>query len=117
MTEERLCPRCGSPMIEVDRDEFYDKEGYKCYCYECSDCGMAFDAEVPIENEIKHQDINNQGFGKCPFCGGWLAWSSDFMLSDFEGGEPPEEEDTLVQTLNCPKCGAYLTAYYPREEE
>lgn len=63
------------------------------------------------------QVIRNQGFGKCPFCGGYIGWSCDFMRSEWTGEELSEEDDTLVQDCFCPNCGARITAFYPKEEQ
>lgn len=100
--------------MECEIDEVIE-DGYKTQCnFVCPECGMEFEAFIPDE-ETEPQEIGNQGFGKCMFCGGWLGWSCDFMLSDVTGEDLPDEEDSLVQDLFCPKCGARITAYYPKE--
>ena len=112
MTEERLCPRCGTPMTLEYIDDC--EEDDVAYEYVCDECGMSYEIVVPHEKPDP-QHINDQGFGKCPYCGEYLLWNCDYMRSDFEGEDLPEEEDTLVQAISCPNCGTQITAFYPKE--
>ena len=106
-----LCPRCGKQLIEMATELVdYGEE----LSLECPKCGMQYTAFVPLEKPVP-MDIENQGFGKCPFCGSWLYWNSDFMFSDIIGEELPEDQDTLVQNVTCSQCGAHLECVYPVE--
>ena len=53
---------------------------------------------------------------KCFACGGGeLIWQADFMRSELEGCS--EEEDTVVNVLQCSKCGAEVRVYHNNQTE
>ena len=109
-----LCPRCGKTTEMQTGIDFEDGEQH--FDLFCPHCGMQYEVTIPDEKP-EPQTIGNQGFGNCPFCGGYLGWSCDFMRSEWTGEELSEEDDTLVQDCFCPNCGARITALYPKEEQ
>ena len=47
----------------------------------------------------------------CMRCGHDLILGGNFMLSDIDGEELPEEDDAMVTNATCPYCGAYYELY------
>ena len=112
--KEYLCPRCGKQLIQNAIELVDETDDEQRFDFSCPACGMEYTAYVPFEKP-EPMSIDNQGFGKCPFCGGWLYWNSDFMFSDLIGENLPEDQDTLVQNVTCSQCGASLECVYPVE--
>ena len=111
---EYLCPRC-EKALHLNAIELIDEnDEEQQYSFSWSHCGMEYTAFVPLEKP-EQTPISNQGFGVCPFCGGYLYWNSDFMFSDIIGEELPEDQDTLVQYVSCSECGATFECVYPVE--
>ena len=47
----------------------------------------------------------------CWHCGHKLIWGGDHDIED-------ESEDyAIVSNLSCPKCGAFVEVYYPKEKD
>ncbi|MBP5723122.1 MAG: hypothetical protein J6X18_06070 [Bacteroidales bacterium] len=113
-TKEHLCPRCGKTLYLNVSEPVDDREDELWYDFSCPECGLEITVYVPNEKP-EPMSNGNQGFWKCPFCGGRLYWNSDFMFSDIVGENLPEEEDTIVQYVTCSQCGASLECVFPVE--
>ena len=57
-------------------------------------------------------DGKNNGFFKCPFCGGDLLWCSDAAESDVSL-EYDENDTAIVYYLTCQRCGRDYEVFDP----
>ena len=90
----------------------------------CKHCGTLYQYHIAKDNdpdnEENHITCGDQGFGNCAHCGGIVAWSSDFMRSDFyndEEGQLQEDDDAIVRSLTCSHCGCYIEVWEPTPNE
>ena len=54
---------------------------------------------------------------KCPFCGGELAWNSDFNASELYGGEYSDDDPAVCSYYTCRRCGRSYEICDPVQEE
>ena len=54
---------------------------------------------------------------KCPFCGGELAWNSDFNANELYDGEYSEDDPAVVSYYTCTRCGRPYEVCEPAQEE
>lgn len=58
-----------------------------------------FDSHMMLKEKSNNME-------KCMRCGHDLILESNFMLSEINGQELSEDEDTMVTYAHCPHCGA-----------
>lgn len=119
------CMFCEDILEKTHEEELED--GSSEIGYYCSNCKTEYMVRVlpdeekqdyPFYNKDLTDTIPNEyhGYGgKCPICGHYVYWSADFMLSEMEGVDLPEEEDSVVGVCSCPHCGSSIDIIYPSE--
>ena len=123
--KEGVCYICGEPLVWDENDENCSLND--CMEYEedavvkeirCKHCGTLYQYHITKDNdtdsEENHITCGDQGFGNCAHCGGIVAWSSDFMRSDFYNDEEDqlqEDDDAIVRSLICSHCGCYIEVW------
>ena len=120
--EKYICPRCGRELHLTDEPMPIgeDEVGYSCTEYEmaCDYCGIRITAYKPKEEREEPMSVGPQGFGNCPFCDSNLFWNCDYMRSEIYGEEYEDEnDDSLVQCVTCPTCGAQFEVVWPSPNE
>lgn len=114
------CYICGSEL-KFDQESpnctIDDLGDYTCKEIKCETCGAihryyssADDASDLIDG------LEDQGFGQCIGCGGILAWSGDFMRSDYDP-DIADEDDSIIRNLVCSDCGCSCEVVEPSEKE
>ena len=127
---EGVCYICGEPLVWDENDEncslkdYMDEEDAVVKEIRCKHCGTLYQYHITKDNdpdnEENHITCGDQGFGNCAHCGGIVAWSSDFMRSDFYNDEEDqlqEDDDAIVRSLTCSHCGCYIEVLEPTPNE
>ena len=128
---EGVCYICGEPLVWDENDEncslkdyMDDEEDTVVKEIRCKHCGTLYQYHITKDNdpdsEENHITCGDQGFGNCAHCGGIVAWSSDFMRSDFYDDEEEhlqEDDDAIVRSLVCSHCGCYIEVWEPTSAE
>lgn len=132
------CIRCDHELELLTGDEYdeiYDEEGVKYYV--CPYCGARYDISIPDDDEKENYHLYNEeiectvsdenhGYeGRCLECGHYLIIMNNFMRSEVYGDVDEEDvdengiakDDTIVDILYCPNCGANITATPPKPSE
>ena len=128
--KEGVCYICGEPLVWDENDEncslkdYMDEEDAVVKEIRCKHCGTLYQYHITKDNdpdsEENHITCGDQGFGNCAHCGGIVAWSSDFMRSDFYNDEEDqlqEDDDAIVRSLTCSHCGCYIEVWEPTSAE
>ena len=128
--KEGVCYICGEPLVWDENDEncslkdYMDEEDAVVKEIRCKHCGTLYQYHIAKDNdpdnEENHITCGDQGFGNCAHCGGIVAWSSDFMRSDFYNDEEDqlqEDDDAIVRSLTCSHCGCYIEVWEPTSAE
>ena len=128
---EGVCYICGEPLVWDENDEncslkdyMDDEEDTVVKEIRCKHCGTLYQYHITKDNdpdsEENHITCGDQGFGNCAHCGGIVAWSSDFMRSDFYDDEEEhlqEDDDAIVRSLTCGHCGCYIEVWEATSNE
>ena len=122
--KEGVCYICGEPLVWDENDEncslkdYMDEEDAVVKEISCKHCGTLYQYHIAkdndTDNEENHITCGDQGFGNCAHCGGIVAWSCDFMRSDFYNDEEDqlqEDDDAIVRSLTCSHCGCYIEVW------
>jgi predicted RNA-binding Zn-ribbon protein involved in translation (DUF1610 family) len=132
------CVRCGHDLELINDEESkypLEEEGIKRYM--CPYCGVIYDVQIPEDEEKEDyhyyndkvectiSDENHGYEGKCPECGHYVIILNNFMRSEVWGDVDEDEQDengllvddTIVDILQCPNCGASITAIPPKPSE
>ena len=129
--KEGVCYICGEPLVWDENDEncslndyMEDEEDAVVKEIRCKHCGTLYQYHIAKDNdpdnEENHITCGDQGFGNCAHCGGIVAWSCDFMRSDFYNDEEEqiqEDDDAIVRSLVCSHCGCYIEVWEPTSAE
>lgn len=123
--EERLngvCYICGHELMwDKDADNCFLTEdigeGYFTEEIRCPECGALHRAWVRKDDDCVIGGISDQGFGNCIHCGSTLAWSGDFMRSDYDDTITNEDDDSIVRNLTCSGCGCEVEVEEPSLNE
>ena len=127
---EGVCYICGEPLVwdenadNCSLNDCMDEEDAVVKEIRCKHCGTLYQYHIAKDNdpnsEENHITCGDQGFGNCAHCGGIVAWSSDFMRSDFYNDEEDqlqEDDDAIVRSLTCSHCGCYIEVWEPTSAE
>lgn len=132
---EGVCYICGEPLVWDENAENCSLND--CMEYEedavvkeikCKHCGTVYQYFITKDNDPdskeSHIICGDQGFGNCAHCGGIVAWSGDFMRSDFyndpadgEEEQLQEDDNAIVRSLVCSHCGCYIEVWEPSPNE
>lgn len=129
--KEGVCYICGEPLVWDENDEncslndcMDEEEDTVVKEIRCKHCGTLYQYHITKDNdpdsEENHITCGDQGFGNCAHCGGIVAWSCDFMRSDFYNDEEDqlqEDDDAIVRSLICSHCGCYIEVWEPTPNE
>lgn len=129
--KEGVCYICGEPLVWDENDEncslkdyMDEEEDTVVKEIRCKHCGTLYQYHITKDNdpdnEENHITCGDQGFGNCAHCGGIVAWSCDFMRSDFYNDEEDqlqEDDDAIVRSLICSHCGCYIEVWEPTSAE
>ena len=129
--KEGVCYICGEPLVWNENDEncslkdyMDDEEDAVVKEIRCKHCGTLYQYHITKDNDPDSEEnyitCGDQGFGNCAHCGGIVAWSSDFMRSDFYNDEEDqlqEDDDAIVRSLICSHCGCYIEVWEPTSAE
>ncbi len=129
--KEGVCYICGEPLVWDENDEncslkdyMDDEEDAVVKEIRCKHCGTLYQYHIAKDNDPDSEEnyitCGDQGFGKCAHCGGIVAWSCDFMRSDFYNDEEDqlqEDDDAIVRSLTCSHCGCYIEVWEPTPNE
>ena len=128
--KEGVCYICGEPLVWDENAEncslkdYMDEEDAVVKEIRCKHCGTLYQYHITKDNdsdsEENHITCGDQGFGNCAHCGGIVAWSSDFMRSDFYNDEEDqlqEDDDAIIRSLTCSHCGCYIEVWEPTSAE
>ena len=125
--KEGVCYICGEPLVWDENAENFllndfidEEEDAVVKEIRCKHCGTLYQYHIAKDNdpdnEENHITCGDQGFGNCAHCGGIVAWSSDFMRSDFYNDEEDqlqEDDDAIVRSLTCSHWGCYTEVWEP----
>lgn len=131
---EGVCYICGEPLVWDENaencylnDYMEDEEGTVVKEIQCKHCGTLYQHYITKDNDADSEEdyitCGDQGFGNCAHCGGTIAWSGDFMRSDFyddpsdEEGHLNEDDDAIVRSLTCAHCGCSIEVWEPSPNE
>ena len=129
--KEGVCYICGEPLVWDENaencslnDYMDEEEDAVVKEIRCKHCGTLYQYHIAKDNdpdnEENHITCGDQGFGNCAHCGGIVAWSCDFMRSDFYNDEEDqlqEDDDAIVRSLTCSPCGCYIEVWEPTSAE
>ena len=120
---EGVCYICGEPLVWDENAENcslndYMEEDTVVKEIRCKHCGTLYQYHITKDNdpdsEENHITCGDQGFGNCAHCGGKVAWSCDFMRSDFYDDEEDQlqkDDDAIIRSLACSHCGCYIEVW------
>ena len=120
---EGVCYICGEPLVWDENAENcslndYMEEDTVVKEIKCNHCGTLYQYHITKDNdpdsEENHITCGDQGFGNCAHCGGKVAWSCDFMRSDFYDDEEDQlqkDDDAIIRSLTCSHCGCYIEVW------
>ena len=123
--KEGVCYICGEPLVWDENadncslnDYMDEEEDVVVKEIRCKHCGTLYQYHITKDNDPDSEEnyitCGNQGFGNCAHCGGIVAWSCDFMRSDFYNDEEDqlqEDDDAIVRSLTCSHCGCYIEVW------
>ncbi len=129
------CYRCDHELEVLEKE--YDDESIEFTRYICPHCGIIYDTLLPEFSEKQYfhyynDDVEcnvsdeNHGYeGRCPNCGHYEIAMSNFMRSEVCGDVDESDvdeygipkDDTIVDCLYCPNCGADVTVIPPKPSE
>ena len=123
--KDGVCYICGEPLVWDENDEncslkdyMDEEEDTVVKEIRCKHCGTLYQYHIAKDNdtdsEENHITCGDQGFGNCAHCGGIVAWSCDFMRSDFYNDEEDQlqkDDDAIIRSLTCSHCGCYIEVW------
>lgn len=128
-----ICYICGEPLVWGENNEncflydYIDEEGTVIKEIKCKHCGTLYQYHITEENKADSEEdyisCGNQGFGECAHCGGIVAWTGDFMRSDFYDDPMHtednlnDEDDAIVRSCTCAHCGCSIEVWEPTYNE
>lgn len=112
-----VCYVCRNKLIwnQYGENCEYIEDVYKRI--KCPHCGTKYEYHINGEYETCVDNVKDQGFGNCILCSGFLAWSGDFMRSDFDDTIKDEKDDAIVRNMTCSDCGCTVDVYEPSYNE
>lgn len=131
-TKNLYCHRCGCELEIVDECEVGEEGIGKSYRFFCPNCGAIYDVDEPDEDDKseydfwKNPDISGRVGSEgdhinndiCINCGHKVYVGNNFMLSDCEGEELPEDDDKMNYCINtCQNCGVTEVRWDNSENE
>lgn len=129
------CYRCETELELLPEE--YEGENEEVRRDICPYCGIIYDTLLPDPEERQEfhffnedaectiSDENHGYEGKCPNCGHYVIIMSNFMRSEVYGDVDEDDvdeyglpkDDTIVDCVYCPNCGANITVVPPKPSE
>lgn len=129
------CYRCETELELLP--EVYEGENEEVRRDVCPHCGIIYDTLLPDPEERQEfhffnesaectvSDENHGYEGKCPNCGHYVVAMNNFMRSEVYGDVDEDDvdeygllkDDTIVDCVYCPNCGANITVVPPKPSE
>lgn len=130
--ENLFCHRCGHELTLIEEELINEDGRGNYYRLSCPYCGAIYELDEPDEEEKKEYDfwkeediserVGNEGGHVmndiCLNCGNKVYVTNNFMLSDYEGEDLPEDEDKMNYCINqCSNCGCTEVRWDNSENE